>query len=338
MKIFAHDEDSMTNLFFSEVHRHEKLNDFLALIEWRDYSEMPFDISDVELHQQVNFSEFGRPDAIILVTDSQGQKHVVIVEVKLGKYLDSCISTGSGKFNNKFNSRLNNQLALKFRAMMSLSSLADKGYITELEHSEESPYSEDQVRRCKKPATISFSKRIVNDDLHFYLVTLTSDAASPVSEGKLALSDPCFPLFFNQHTESQQEYQNLGSVVWSQCHSLFKGVNNHFSESFKLHFDEASEELIKIANPTDLFVKGSKIIRFDGKTCHLSCRGGKPYSFAIRHFRNGQFIVIYRGENDREKYLGLKDQIEILGKAPSININDNPSWGTYFQKLQEGNK
>ncbi len=68
MKIIAHDEDSMTNLFFSEVHRHEKLEDFLALIEWRYCSSLPFDVSAAELHQQVNFSEFGRPDAIIPTT------------------------------------------------------------------------------------------------------------------------------------------------------------------------------------------------------------------------------------------------------------------------------
>ncbi len=130
MRIIAHDEDSMTNLFFSEVHRHEKLEAFLALIEWRSSPGMPFDVAEAELHQQVNFSDFGRPDAIILVTDGRGRKHVVIVEVKLGTYLDSCELARTGKFDNRFNSRLNNQLALKYRAMVSLPSISDRGYIT----------------------------------------------------------------------------------------------------------------------------------------------------------------------------------------------------------------
>ena len=55
MTIFAHDEDSMTNLFFSEVYRHGKVESFLSLIKWLDYSKIPFSISHTELHQQVNF-------------------------------------------------------------------------------------------------------------------------------------------------------------------------------------------------------------------------------------------------------------------------------------------
>ena len=74
MEIIAHDEDSMTNLFFSEVHRHHKITEFLDMIKWRSSSTIPFDISEAELHQQVNFSEFGKPDSIILVTDSNGLK------------------------------------------------------------------------------------------------------------------------------------------------------------------------------------------------------------------------------------------------------------------------
>jgi hypothetical protein len=189
VRIIAHDEDSMTSLFFSEVHRHEKLEAFLALIEWRSSPGMPFDVAEAELHQQVNFSEFGRPDAIVLVTDGRGRMHVVIVEVKLGTYLDSCELSRTGKFDNRFNSRLNNQLALKYRAMISLPSILDRGYITESEHAVDSPYSGDQVRRCKKASTISFFKNIVERGAEWYLVTLTSDAESPTSEEQLASTE-----------------------------------------------------------------------------------------------------------------------------------------------------
>ena len=51
MKIIAHDEDSMTNLFFSEVQRHDKLRDFLKLIEWRSYPALPFTVAEAEIHQ-----------------------------------------------------------------------------------------------------------------------------------------------------------------------------------------------------------------------------------------------------------------------------------------------
>ena len=337
MEIIAHDEDSMTNLFFSEVHRHHKITEFLDMIKWRSSSTIPFDISEAELHQQVNFSEFGKPDSIILVTDSNGLKHVVIVEVKLGKYLDCCISTYNGKFNSNFNSRLNNQLALKYRAMVALTNIADKGYITELGHIAESPYSEDKIRRCKKASTIALFKDIAGNGTQFYLVTLTSDRSSPTNVDKLASSDPCFPLFFNQNLKTQEEYCHLGSVLWSQCRKLFDGIESHISESFTLHFDNATEsgEPADAPEQTDLFVKGRQIVEYAGKFCHLSCKG---YSFAIRHFRNGAFVEIYRGASDKEKFLGLKDQIHIVEKAPAQPIADVSFWGFYFQSLAEGHQ
>ena len=337
VKIIAHDEDSMTNLFFSEVHRHEKVEDFLALIEWRSSSRMPFDVSAVEIHQQVNFSEFGRPDAIILVTDSNNQKHVVIVEVKLGKYLESCISTENRKFDNNFNSRLNNQLALKYRAMISLPSILDKGYITELNHVAESPYSEDQIRRCKKASTISLFRDLASNNGRFYLVTLTSDEASPLNEDSLEASDPCFPLFFDQRLQSQHEYRNLGSVLWRQCRQLFDGIDSHFTESFRFHFKNTkeAEEPTEALKREELFVRGRQIIKYAGKTCHLSCLG---YSFKIRDFRNGKFVPIYEGQNDREKYLGLESQIQIVEKAPQVPITNTPFWAKYFLASTESNQ
>ncbi len=69
MKIIAHDENSLTNLFFSEIYRLQKISEFLNGIEWRDLIKLPFDIAETELHHQVNLSEFGRPDAIITVVD-----------------------------------------------------------------------------------------------------------------------------------------------------------------------------------------------------------------------------------------------------------------------------
>ncbi len=84
----------------------------------------------------------------------------------------------------------------------------------------------------------------------------------------------------------------------------------------------------------ELFVTGSHIIKYKSKFCHLSCKG---YSFAIRHFENGRFVEIDRGKNDREKYLELKNQIQVLEKAPQ-NLADVSFWSTYFQDIVEGNQ
>lgn len=332
MRIIAHDEDSMTNLFFSELHRNSKIETFLKSIIWRSHPDMPFDISSVELHQQINFSEFGKPDVLILLTDSQGKKHVVIVEVKLGKYLESCIGVDDGKFNNKYNSKLNNQLALKYRAMISLSSIVGKGHITESTHTSESPYSEDIPRRCKKPSTVTFFREVGTVDKRFYLVTLTSDKLSPTAKEQLDISDPCFPLFYNQSLETQEEYCNLGSILWSQCRQLFNGVDSYISESFALHFDHEAEQDNEV-DKSELFAKDRLIIKYAGKICLLTSKSN-GYSFAIRHFRNGHFVEIYRGKNDREKYLELKTQIQIIEDAPAKSIKEVSFWDNYFKKIQ----
>ena len=333
MTIFAHDEDSMTNLFFSEVYRHGKAATFLSLIKWLDYAKMPFSISHTELHQQVNFSEFGKPDVLIVVTDESGQKHIVIVEVKLGRYLECSIANQNAKFDNKFNSRLNNQLILRYRAMQSLSSIEREGFITESKHSLESPYSNDQVRRCKKPSTISLFKDITKEKFQFYLVTLTSDHESPFND--VDRSSNLFPLFFDQESGDMEDFKNLGSIVWNQCHQLLNDVDNHFSNSSFLHFsteskDDDSPESLPIGN---LFVKGRQIIIYNGEKCHLSCRG---YSYAIRHFSNGRFVEKDRGKNDKVKYLALKNQIQILEKAPPEPIGNTTYWNNYFATTQEG--
>lgn len=328
MKIVAHDEDSMTNLFFSEIHRHDKLQSFLNQIEWRDHSEIPYNIADAELHQQVNFSEFGKPDALIIVTDNHGKKHIVIVEVKLHSYVESCsYNLENGKFNNKINSKLNNQLSLRYRAIRSLSSITDVGFITESEHTPNSPYSKDQVRRCKKPATCHLFKDILRKPFQFYLVTLTSDRESPF--GVVDQAHKFFPIFFNQHTGTIEEFPNLGSVIWTQCLQLFEGIDNHFSESYQQHFEHPDEiENSPVAiNPSDLFVRGRQIIKYGEYHCHLSCKG---YSYAIRHFRNGRFVELDRGRGDRDKYLALQNRIQVLEKAPAKPIDNLIFWKNFF--------
>src|ERR1700735_2870689 len=80
MDIIAHDENSLTNLLFSEIHRCDLLPAFLATIVWRNGATFPINIRRATLHQQVGFSGFGRPDAIIIIEATDEHYHVVIVE------------------------------------------------------------------------------------------------------------------------------------------------------------------------------------------------------------------------------------------------------------------
>jgi hypothetical protein len=66
--------------------------------------------------------------------------------------------------------------------------------------------------------------------------------------------------------------------------------------------------------------------------CHLSCQ---DYSYKIRHFRNGSFVVIDSGKNDREKYLALRSQINVLESAPQKSVEDEKLlkfWEKFFKK------
>jgi len=70
----AHDENALTNLLFSEIHRHEVLPAFLGTITWRNRATFPFTIREATLHQQVGFSEFGKPDALIVIVDTDEEQ------------------------------------------------------------------------------------------------------------------------------------------------------------------------------------------------------------------------------------------------------------------------
>jgi len=83
---------------------------------------------------------------------------------------------------------------------------------------------------------------------------------------------------------------------------------------------------IEEADP-DLFVRGRRIVEYQGRLCHLSCRG---YSFALREFTDGMFVELIRGTGDRAKYLGLKDKIRVVDRAPSNPLDDLAFWGPYF--------
>lgn len=82
----------------------------------------------------------------------------------------------------------------------------------------------------------------------------------------------------------------------------------------------------------DLFVRGRRIVEYDAKLCHLSCRG---YSFALREFTGEGFVEILRGAGDRDKYLSLKGKIRVIDRAPSNPLDDLAFWGPYFASRAE---
>lgn len=161
MQILAHDENSLTNLVFSELHRLGMIHDLLSAIRWRSGREFPVSVKGVDLHQQLNLSQFGKPDAILLVTDAHNRSHLLIIEAKLGFYRDAYARPLAERhFNNALNSKLNNQLTLRYRGMRSLPSLERSFYLHEEPHDAISPYCSDISRQCKKSQTLTFMNKI----------------------------------------------------------------------------------------------------------------------------------------------------------------------------------
>ena len=44
-------------------------------------------------------------------------------------------------------------------------------------------------------------------------------------------------------------------------------------------------------------------------------------------------ISVYEGRGDREKYLGLESQIQVLSRAPRTPLADVTFWASYFLNL-----
>jgi hypothetical protein len=337
VEIYAHDENSITNLFFSELYRHGKIKEFLNAIEWRSHERTPLLLDDcrLELHHQLNLSGFGQPDATIILTDLNNEKHVVIIEVKLKDYIVCCgYNLENAKFNNEINTRLNNQLTLRYRAMKAITSLNEKKHITEDKHLPESPYSEDEVRQCKKKKICDLFRPIAKQPFNFYLVVLTTDKSSPF--GVVTPSHEFFPIFYDQKEEKIEDFPNLGSINWHACLGIFDDIEDWFCKSFK----GVSSSVKKVYHgdrpqPHELWVKGKKIVEYRGQSYLVTCKG---FSYALRGVQEGRFVELDRGEKDREKYLSLKDRIKVIGNAPKEPIKNVSFWEGHLLKRSEENK
>lgn len=85
MEIIGYSERGMINSLFYELKYSENylrlLNDFLSLVSFPD-SGVTFQVSEVKILIEQSFSDFGAPDAVILV-NNHGVKQVIFIEAKV---------------------------------------------------------------------------------------------------------------------------------------------------------------------------------------------------------------------------------------------------------------
>lgn len=328
MSITAHDENSLCILFLCEAYRLGRLPDLLHAVQWRQRTDPPFAIDRVEMHLQLHLSQFGKPDVVFLVTDTAGLLHVVILEAKLGPYRETCGEVLPGRrFDNDYNSALNNQLALRYRAMKAFENLSPAGgYLRERTHAPNSPYAADGVRECQKPSTLALLRRVQPRYGGFALIALTLVAPSPL----LAMrdDDPLFPIFHDPHRGTAAR-PLLGTLSWADGLAALAGTANLFAASYAALLRQGGGD-DEVGEDDDRFLVGRHIVRYRGTVCLFNCR---KYSFGIHQWQGDRFETILRGKNDKTAYDALRPEVEALCEAPAENMNNATFWAGYFAAL-----
>ena len=243
-KFFVHDENSLSNLLVTELFYKSKFLDLIKSVEWYKLKpELPKSIISMEIHHQLNLSEFGKPDVVISIIDNEEKKYIFIIEAKIDTYQNSCDTDNKETFDIKrgTSSAINNQLTLRYRAFNSLDSINEKnnGFLTENndEICKSKFYKDDKVRRCKKLATITVLKEMNENMYGFFLITLTGDEKNPFN------GEHVHPLF-EYENDGKDKLKGLGSIYWNKCKDLFRNNDESiFLHAYNKFFKENKNEV-----------------------------------------------------------------------------------------------
>ncbi len=79
------------------------------------------------------------------------------------------------------------------------------------------------------------------------------------------------------------------------------------------------------------FVGRKRIIEYNSKPCHLSCRA---YSFVIRGIENERLKELKRVVKDEQACLALREEIKLINtEMPASNVDDELFWVDYLKDL-----
>ncbi|MDR1493974.1 MAG: hypothetical protein LBT05_14830 [Planctomycetaceae bacterium] len=359
MNICVHDDNSLSNILFFELDRLGKIRKFIDKIIWQKREKCPFTIKDIEMHLQMDFADFGQPDVLFVITDNDGNYHILVVEVKIDTYLKSSgKNLPDGYLNTKekgITCKINKQFSLIYRALRAIGNLSKtkpaldvrniKYVLNDQEDLDEqnagqiliekeyqlrnSLYEFDKVRICRESATVELMREIMPKLADFYLVTITTDEEMPFHD---EMPNP--PVFYDLQGRRRDDFPNVGWLNWTECNKLFENTKERFTPIYKKFMedykrDEMLDIFSKLAKETGgevkLIVKDKKT----GEYFHLS--RNRNFSYKIRIFPYGE--IIEEGVRNKKQHDEMLIRYEIIEKAVSVPFEDRKFWDGFLGKL-----
>mgnify|MGYP001008799070 CR=1 FL=1 len=148
---------------------------FLKAIKFADGStpEWIDNVTRTDFIVEPSFSEFGNPDLIIIAYEIDNKKHVIFIEAKVCSYEDAAVEK-SIPYKNSTTSKINFQLALKFRFVEAFKKCNPNDTIEEIKEDIVGYDDNSRPRRLKNQIIIQMCEAF-RDAQDFWFVALTND-------------------------------------------------------------------------------------------------------------------------------------------------------------------
>lgn len=301
--------------------------DLLKLIKYAhsNSSIKPFDeesIKSIRYIVEMSLSQFGSPDLIIIAEMHNEKKYIFFVEAKLCSYIDSSIScVGLKSFQNNA-SKLNVQLALKYRFVKALS----PDNHTLIQENEKSPY-EERKRKIVNMGVLNMIKENFQNVIEYFFIALTND-----NNYNNPLEESSFQPPLNDKDDWENDKGRFGILTYSSLeeNEIISRKNGYYSQAVKIlgQPPQKSAEFQNVEVIQTKNIRGWTEGQEEIANCYMEklkkdvfyCKFIKNNgSYSIEH--NGFIIAkiyVQANENKNIVNISLKDD----GLLPSTNLNE----------------
>ncbi len=280
---------------------------FLRAIKFADGNRPNWieNLSTMDFIVEPSLSEFGNPDLIIIASETDKTQHVIFLEAKVCCYEDAAIRAPASYKNNA--SKINIQLALKFRFVEAFKKSPNNGFIEETKETAKS-YGEDLGRRLKNQSIIQMCNKFQHA-ADFSFVALTNDSLGVKPFNNFDYIPPVFDRWdANCHSFGLVSYEMLEKVGVVQRN---QGYYGNAARAF-LGLPADTGKLLGSPKLTANFMKWSleqkkaaqKLVNLIQTTTGCQClKQNGSYSFKV----NAVTVVKVFTDEDNSVVLGLRN-------------------------------